>query len=79
MLLRIGPCTKRPHNRDVGLGSSVASNQNLFGLTWAKSEILVYVEPKIWHKWTYLQNRNRLTDRTDCGCQGERGREGGIN
>ena len=21
-----------------------------------------YVEYKIWHKWTYLQNRNRLTD-----------------
>ena len=21
-----------------------------------------YVAPKIWHKWTYLQNRNRLTD-----------------
>ena len=22
----------------------------------------LYVESKIWHKWTYLQNRNRLTD-----------------
>ena len=22
----------------------------------------LYVETKIWHKWTYLQNRNRLTD-----------------
>ena len=23
----------------------------------------LYVESKIWHKWTYLQNRNRFTDR----------------
>ena len=22
----------------------------------------LYVEPKIWHKWTYLWNRNRATD-----------------
>ena len=22
-----------------------------------------YMEPKIWHKWTYLQNRNRFTHR----------------
>ena len=22
----------------------------------------LHVEAKIWHKWTYLQNRNRLTD-----------------
>ena len=22
----------------------------------------LYVESKIWHRWTYLQNRNRLTD-----------------
>ena len=22
----------------------------------------LYVESKIWHKWTYLYNRNRLTD-----------------
>ena len=22
----------------------------------------LYVEPKIWHKWTHLQKRNRLTD-----------------
>ena len=28
----------------------------------------LYVESKIWHKWTYLQNR--LTDREQtCGCQ----------
>ena len=22
----------------------------------------LYIESKIWHKWTYLQNKNRLTD-----------------
>ena len=22
----------------------------------------LYMEAKIWHKWTYLQNRNKLTD-----------------
>ena len=25
----------------------------------------LYVESKIWHKWSYLQNRNRLTDVED--------------
>ena len=30
-----------------------------------------YVESKIWHKWTYLWNRNRLKHREQtCGCQG---------
>ena len=34
---------------------------------WSKSDrerqiYHLYVESKIWHKWTYLQNRNRLTD-----------------
>ena len=34
---------------------------------WSKSErdIIWYhshVEPKIWHKWTYLQKRHRFTD-----------------
>ena len=37
---------------------------------WTKSEREIqipydnhlYVESKIWHKWTYLQNRNRPTD-----------------
>ena len=49
-----------------------------FTATWTQPEILIlsearkrninitwyhlYVESKIWHKWTYLQNRNRLTD-----------------
>ena len=42
--------------------------------------ITLYVDSEIWHKWTYLQNRNRLTDihrHRDqiCGCQGG-GREG---
>ena len=46
--------------------------------TWIQPDILIlsearkkktnticyhlHVEPKIWHKWTYTQNRNRLTD-----------------
>ena len=31
----------------------------------------LYVESKIWHKWTYPEDRNRLTDREQtCGCQG---------
>ena len=35
---------------------------------WSKPDkdkyhmISLYVESKIWHKWTYLWNRNRLTD-----------------
>ena len=49
-----------------------------FAATWMDLEIIMlsevrqketntiwyhlYVESKIWHKWTYLQNRNRLTD-----------------
>ena len=29
------------------------------------------LESKIWHKWTYLQNRHRLRHREQtCGCQG---------
>ena len=24
--------------------------------------LMVFVESKIWHKWTYLQKSNRLTD-----------------
>ena len=37
---------------------------------------ITYVESKIWHKGTYLQNRNRLPDikhRQTCGCQGKEG------
>ena len=49
-----------------------------FAATWMDLEIIIlsevsraktniiwyrlYVESKIWYKWTYLQNRNRLTD-----------------
>ena len=49
-----------------------------FAATWMDLEIIIlsevsqtktnillhhlYVESKIWHKWTYLQNRNRLID-----------------
>ena len=32
----------------------------------------LHVKSKIWHKWMYLQNRNRLTERTDHSCQGGR-------
>ena len=35
--------------------------------------IWYYVESKIWHKWTYLQNRNRLTETTDLWVPGEFG------
>ena len=31
---------------------------------------------KKWYKWTYLQNRNRFTDRMNLLCWGERCREG---
>ena len=36
----------------------------------------LYVEPKIWHKWTYQQNRNRLIRHREqtSGCQQEKGR-----
>ena len=47
-----------------------------FAATWMDLEIIIlseisqrqiscditYMESKIWYKWTYLQNRNRLTD-----------------
>ena len=37
-----------------------------------------YVESKIWYKWIYLQNRNRLTDIETDGYQRGKG-EGGIH
>ena len=51
-----------------------------FAATWMDLEIIklsevsqrktniiyhLYVKSKIWYKWTYLQNRNRLTDIED--------------
>ena len=37
----------------------------------------LHVESKIWHKWTYLRSRNRLTDTEDsCGCRGWGRRDG---
>ena len=76
-----------------------------FAATWMDPEIIIlseisqretdtiwyhlYVESKIWHRWTYLQNRNRLTDieeklmvtKGDRGGQrgGEINQEFGIN
>ena len=46
---------------------------------WSKSErekintiwYHLYVKSKIWPKWTYLQNTNRLLDIEICGCQGD--------
>ena len=35
----------------------------------------LYMEYKIWHKWTCLQNRNRVTDIENSGFQGQEGRE----
>ena len=57
---------------------------------WSKSERVrqilgyhLYVESKIWYKWTYLQKRNRLTDIENklmvTKGEGEGGREGGAN
>ena len=37
--------------------------------------ILLYLESKIWHKWTYLWNRNRNSQKTDLWLP--RGRVGG--
>ena len=38
--------------------------------------ITLYVDSKTWHKWTYLQNSNRLIDRKQtCGYQGREGWE----
>ena len=44
---------------------------------WSKSKreiqihmILLYVESRIWHRWTYRQNRSRLNREETCGCQG---------
>ena len=62
-----------------------------FAATWMDLEIIIlpgvrkrktnaiwyhlYVESEIWHKWTYLQNRNRLTDIVNklMGTKGEGG------
>ena len=64
-----------------------------FTATWMDLEIItpsevrktniiyhLYVESKIWHKWTYLQT-NRLTNRTDLWLPrlGGRGRGGGLD
>ena len=66
-----------------------------FAATWMDLEIIIlsevsqtktniwyhlYVESKIWHKWTYLWNRNRLTDIENrlVVAKGERD-EGGID
>ena len=49
---------------------------------WSKSErerqiwYNIQVQSKIWHKQTYLPNRNRLIDRVyTSGCQGGRGQK----
>ena len=36
-----------------------------------------YVESKIWEKWTYLQSRNRLGDKTNLWLP--KGKQGGIS
>ena len=36
----------------------------------------LHVESKIWHKWTYLQERNRLAEHTPAVAKGNRGGEG---
>ena len=58
--------------------SAIIKNEIMpFAATWMQLEIIIlskirkrktntmyhlYVESKTWHNWTYLQNRNRLTD-----------------
>ena len=43
---------------DLVTGILREANQKNTNITWYH----LYVEYKIWHKWTYLWNRNRLTD-----------------
>ena len=40
---------------------------------------ILYVESKKWYKWTYLQNRNRLTGRENLWLPKGKKRVGGIN
>ena len=40
-----------------------------------KEILILYVESKIWHKWTFLQNKKKLTNKHSCGYQGEVGRK----
>ena len=62
-----------PSHKKEG-NNAICSNMDAtrdYHTKWSKSErerqipydITYNVESKIWHKWTYLQNRNRLIDR----------------
>ena len=58
-------CSNMDRHRDYTKGCKSERERQSYDL---------YVESKIWHKWTYLRNRNRLTDiEQTCGCQGECG------
>ena len=49
-------------------------------MSQTKTDIIWYhlcVESKIWHKWTYLQNRNGLIE-TNMVTEGEKAGEGWI-
>ena len=57
----------------------------IFAATWMDLEIILreirqichlHVESKVWYEWTYLQNRNRLTD-TENIFMVTRGKQGG--
>ena len=50
-------------------------NQRKTNIMWYH----LYVESEIWYKWTYLQNRNRLTDIENKFMVTKGEREGGIN
>ena len=62
------------------IGSNMDATRDNF-TKWSKPEregqipyYHLYVEYKIWHKWTYIQNGNRFTDvEKTCGCQWSRG------
>ena len=63
-----------------------------YHIKWSKTEkdkyhMITHVESKKWYKWTYFQNRNRLTDiekkfmvtKGDSVCGGGRNWKVGIN
>ena len=53
-------------NQNIAICSNMDTTRG-YHTKWSKSEkdnigYQLYVEYKIWHKWAYLQNRNRFID-----------------